>query len=126
MAINVAISPRPIPGGGKKYFATGLIYSNISDDGLVQYMCQNSQISETAARSAVKAFKAAFQTFLLNSHTMVTPLGTFSLSAQCKAQDCVKSAEDTIRNIRVRFTPNAAIRNAAKSARFHLIPIEDD
>ena len=126
MAVNVGVSKRPIPGGGTKYYPTGLVYSNINDDGLVQYMQQNSQVSETAARSAVKAFKAAFETFLINGHTMVIPsLGTFSLSAQCKAQDEVSSVEATIKNIRVRFTPTAQVRRAAKSARFQMLPVED-
>ena len=126
MAVNVGVSKRPIPGGGTKYYPTGLVYSNINDDGLVQYMQQNSQVSETAARSAVKAFKAAFETFLINGHTMVIPsLGTFSLSAQCKAQDQVSSVEATIKNIRVRFTPTAQVRRAAKSARFQMLPVED-
>ena len=126
MPINVGISKRPIPGGGTKYYPTGLIYSNISDDGLVQYMQQNSQVGETAARAAVKSFKVAFTTFLMNGHTMVIPsLGTFSLSAQCKAQNLVSSPEKTIKNIRVRFTPTTKIRRAAKSARFQMIPVED-
>ena len=126
MAVNVGVSKRPIPGGGTKYYPTGLVYSNINDDGLVQYMQQNSQVSETAARSAVKAFKAAFETFLINGHTMVIPsLGTFSLSAQCKAQEEVSSVEATIKNIRVRFTPTAQVRRAAKSARFQMLPVED-
>ncbi len=126
MAVNVGVSKRPIPGGGTKYYPTGLVYSNINDDGLVQYMQQNSQVSETAARSAVKAFKAAFETFLINGHTMVIPsLGTFSLSAQCKAQDQVSSVEATIKNIRVRFTPTAQVRRAAKSAKFQMLPLED-
>ena len=126
MAVNVGVSKRPIPGGGTKYYPTGLVYSNINDDGLVQYMQQNSQVSETAARSAVKAFKAAFETFLINGHTMVIPsLGTFSLSAQCKAQDQVSSVEATIKNIRVRFTPTAQVRRAAKSAKFQMLPVED-
>ena len=126
MAVNVGVSKRPLPGGGTKYYPTGLVYSNINDDGLVQYMQQNSQVSETAARSAVKAFKAAFETFLINGHTMVIPsLGTFSLSAQCKAQDQVSSVEATIKNIRVRFTPTAQVRRAAKSAKFQMLPLED-
>ena len=124
--INIGISHRPVAGGGRKYYATGLVYSNISDEGLVQYMCQNSQISETAARSAISSFKAAFVTFLLNGHTMVIPsFGTFSLSAQCKAQTEVESAEKTIQNIRVRYTPTSTVRRAAKSTSFQMIPVED-
>ena len=126
MAVNVGISRRPVPGGGRKYYPTGLIYSNINDDGLVQYMQQNSQVSETAARSAVKAFKAAFETFLINGHTMVIPsLGTFSLSAQCKAQSDVSDVNLTIKNIRIRFTPTSQVRRAAKSAKFVMLPVED-
>ncbi len=126
MAVNVGISKRPVPGGGQKYYPTGLVYSNINDDGLVQYMQQNSQVSETAARSAVKAFKAAFKTFLINGHSMVVPsLGTFSLSAQCKAQDEVKSVDLTVKNIRIRFTPTSQVRRAAKSAKFQMLPIEE-
>ena len=120
--INVGISKRPVPGGGHKYYPTGLVYSNINDDGLVQYMQQNSQVSETAARSAVKAFKAAFTTFLINGHTMVIPsLGTFSLSAQCKAQNEVESVDLTVKNIRIRFTPTAVVRRSAKSAKFQIV-----
>lgn len=124
--INVGISQRPVPGGGQKYYPTGLTYSNINDDGLVQYMQSNSQVSETAARSAVKAFKAAFETFLINGHTMVIPsLGTFSLSAQCKAQLHVEDVNTTVKNIRIRFTPTAQVRRSAKSAKFVMIPVED-
>lgn len=124
--INVGISYRPIPGGGHKYYPTGLTYSNINDDGLVQYMQSNSQVSETAARSAVKAFKAAFETFLINGHTMVIPsLGTFSLSAQCKAQEQVEDVNTTVKNIRIRFTPTAQVRRSAKSAKFQMLPVED-
>ena len=124
--INVGISHRPIPGGGRKYYPTGLTYSNINDDGLVQYMQSNSQVSETAARSAVKAFKAAFETFLINGHTMVIPsLGTFSLSAQCKAQEQVEDVNTTVKNIRIRFTPTAQVRRSAKSAKFQMLPVED-
>ena len=124
--INVGISKRPVPGGGHKYYPTGLTYSNINDDGLVQYMQQNSQVSETAARSAVKAFKAAFETFLINGHTMVIPsLGTFSLSAQCKAQTSVQDVNITVKNIRIRFTPTAQVRRSAKSAKFQMLPVED-
>ena len=127
MSINVGISKRPIAGGGSKYFPTGLVYSNISDEGLVQYMCQNSQISETAARSAISSFKYAFLTFLINGHTLVVPaMGTYSLSAQCKAQADVESAEKIIQNIRVRFTPTSVVRRAAKSAKFQMIPLQDD
>lgn len=124
--INVGISRRPVPGGGRKYYPTGLAYSNINDDGLVQYMQSNSQVSETAARSAVKAFKAAFETFLINGHTMVIPsLGTFSLSAQCKAQLHVEDVNTTVKNIRIRFTPTAQVRRSAKSAKFVMLPVED-
>lgn len=124
--INVGISQRPVPGGGHKYYPTGLTYSNINDDGLVQYMQTNSQVSETAARSAVKAFKAAFETFLINGHTMVIPsLGTFSLSAQCKAQLHVEDVNTTVKNIRIRFTPTAQVRRSAKSAKFQMLPVED-
>ena len=126
MAVNVGASKRPIPGGGTKYYPTGLIYSNVNDDGLVQYMQQNSQVSETAARSAVKAFKAAFETFLINGHTMVIPsLGTFSLSAQCKAQTSVEDVNVTVKNIRIRFTPTAQVRRAAESAKFVMLPVDD-
>lgn len=125
--INVGISKRPIPGGGRKYYPTGLTYSNINDDGLVQYMQSNSQVSETAARSAVKAFKAAFETFLINGHTMVIPsLGTFSLSAQCKSQLHVEDVNTTVKNIRIRFTPTAQVRRSAKSAKFQMVPLQED
>ena len=126
MALSVGVSKRPIPGGGTKYYPTALVYSNINDDGLVQYMQTNSQVSETAARSAVKAFKAAFETFLINGHSMVIPsLGTFSLSAQCKAQDEVADVNLTVKNIRIRFTPTSQVRRTTKSAKFQMLPIED-
>ena len=112
----------------KKYFSTGLVFSNIDDEGLVAYMRENSQISDAAARGAVAAFKAAVATFLLNGHTVVVPyLGTFSLSSNGKSVDTLeKCTADLISNIRVRFTPTSRVNAAVKSARFVMVPLEDD
>ena len=115
-------------GALKKFYSTGLVFSNIDDEGLVNYMISNSQISEAAARGAVAAFKAAVSTFLLNGHTVVVPyLGTFSLSANGKSVNALDKVDASlIKNLRVRFTPTATVRAAVKSPRFEMVPLEDD
>ena len=114
--------------GGKKLYPTVLLYSNITDSELVNYMQQNSQVGHSMAVAAVEAFKAAFTTFLLNGHSMEVPaVGTFSMSANCKAVSEEKDAGRSIRRLKVRFTPAGKIALAAKSVQFKgIIEPEDD
>ena len=143
--IRTGIVQRTLPGGGKKLFALGLHYDNIGDDELIEYMQQNTQVGIASAVAAVKAFKAVLNTFLLNGHTIVIPrLGTFSLNCNGKMipdtrpakveteeekkqmRDFLQKLVSGIYNVRVRFTPTATVRVAAKSAQFQGIIVQDD
>ncbi|MCH5178141.1 MAG: hypothetical protein J1F13_00545 [Prevotellaceae bacterium] len=117
--LRTGIVKRSVFKDGKKLFPTVLLYSNITDRELINYMLQNSQVGRTTAVAAVEAFKAAFTTFLLNGHTMVVPaVGTFSLSAKCKAVDSLKDVGRSIQRLRIRYTPESIIKVAAKSSQF--------
>lgn len=131
--IRVGIIQRTVFKGGKKLFPVGLKYSNIGEKELLNYMLQNSQVGRATAVCAVEAFRAAFETFLLNGHTMSVPaLGTFSLSCNCKRvqgeppaktdkeaySKFVRSVSDNIYNFKVRYTPESDIRMGARSAKF--------
>lgn len=146
--IRQGIVRRKVMGGGEKLYAIGLSYSNISDKELVKYMLQNSQVGQTTAMAAVEAFKAAFSTFLLNGHTMVIPaMGTFSLTCNSDTKKITKTppaapidtdekkkqmsefrqqVADAIQNFRIRFTPAAEVRLAAKSVRFQGIIVPEE
>ena len=146
--IRTGVVERPIPGGGKKYFATGVHSHRIDDDGLIDYMLQKSQVGRTSAVAAVEAFKAAFTTFLMNGHTMQVPaLGTFSLTCGTdtkkitkiapqkpwdtdekkeQAKEWRKQVQEAIDKINVRFTPARRMRNAAKSVSFQQITLDED
>ena len=69
--IKVGIVRRTNPGGGKKLYALGLHYTNISEAELLNYMQQNSQLGKGLAVAAVEAFKAAFTTFLVKTPAQV-------------------------------------------------------
>ena len=146
--IRFGATQRPIPGGGRKYYSTGLHYSRIDDAGLIDFMLQNSQVGRTSAVAAVEAFKAAFTTFLMNGHTMKVPaLGTFSLTCGTDTKKITHRAPDkpwntdekkeqvkvwrkecaeAIDEIRVRYTPAARTRLAAKSVSFQGIVTDED
>lgn len=117
--LRTGIVQRNVFKDGKKLFPTVLLYSNISDRELINYMLQNSQVGRSTAVAAVEAFKAAFTTFLLNGHTMVIPaVGTFSLSAKCKAVNSLDNVGQSIQRLKIRYTPENIIRVAAKSSKF--------
>ena len=133
--------------GGRKLYATGVSYSNINDEGLISYLQQNGQLSRGLAVAAIEAFRAAFNTFLMNGHSMTIPsLGSFSLTCNSDTKKVTTTPVDNpqteaekeqmkefkkqltaaIRNIRVSFNPVARVRMSAKSVRFHPVIIEDD
>lgn len=144
--IKVGIVRRTNFKGGKKLYALGLHYTNISEAELMHYMQQNSQLGKGLAVAAVEAFKAAFTTFLMNGHSMQVPyLGTFSLTCNSDTKKVTltpsdgnteqdkennrkfkRQVRDAIENIRVRFTPIAKIRTSAKSVQFKPTIVDPD
>lgn len=139
--IRSGVIKRRVFAGGSKYFPIGLKYSNIGEKELLNYMLQNSQVGRAMAVCAVEAFRAAFTTFLLNGHTMKVPgLGTFSLTCNSDTKMVTsvpdpsnkeayskfkRQVQNAIRNIRVRYTPEADIRSGARSVKFQGI-LQDD
>jgi len=126
--LQTTITQRTSPAGEKKLYANIVNYSNIGNDQLVEYMATNSGINKSTAIAAVYALRSILTNYLLNGHTVVVPqLGTFSLGCNSKAQDTKdKVTADTIKRLKIRFTPETSINTAAKSIRFKGIVSEDE
>ena len=126
--VRTGIVRRTVPGGGKKLYASRIMYSNIGHDELIGYMQKNANVGRATAVAAVDVFAKVFATWVLHGHAIQVPeLGTFSLSAKTKAASSLEDATgDVIRRLRVRFTPVKHLKESAKSTRFQGIVVEDD
>ena len=126
--LKTTITSRTSPEGGKKLYPNIVSFSNIGNDQMVEYLAVNSGINRPLAIAAVNALRAIFVNYLMNGHTVQIPqLGTFSLSAKCKLVNDIKDAgPDSIKRLKIRFTPKSTIRSACKSVKFAGITPEDD
>ena len=126
--LKTGIVQRTDLNGSKKNYATTVMYSNIGNDELIEYMSNNANISKATALSCLYAFKGLVYTFLLNGHTLHVPqIGRFSLSLQAREADSIdKVGPNCVKKLKIRFSPTRTLAQASKSVRFHNIFIQDD
>lgn len=126
--VRTGIVQRTVPGGGKKMYASKIMYSNVGHDELISYMQRNANIGRATAVAAVDVFVKVFQAWVMNGHAIRVPeLGTFSLSAKTKSVASLDKADaSVIRRLRVRFTPVKHLKESARSTRFQGIVVDDD
>lgn len=54
--VRTGIVQRTVPGGGKKLYASRIMYSNIGHDELIGYMQKNANVGRATAVAAVDVF----------------------------------------------------------------------
>ena len=126
--VRTGIVQRTVPNGGRKLYASKIMYSNVGHDELISYMQRNANIGRATAVAAVDVFVKVFQAWVMNGHAIRVPeLGTFSLSAKTKSVASRGKADaSVIRRRRVRFTPLKHLKESARSTRFQGIVVDDD
>lgn len=127
--LQTAIVQRTNPLTGDTRLYPGIVtYSRIDSEQVIDAMCQNSNISRSTAVAAMYAFQSIIRNYVLNGHTVKIPqLGTFSLNAKAKAQATVdKVTPNTIKGLKIRFTPISRVKTSAQSVKFAGVLPPDD
>lgn len=127
--LKTVITQRTNPlTGDTRLYANIATYSNLGNEQVLNYMCQNSGINRSVALAAIYALQNIVRNYVLNGHTVKIPeLGTFSLNARSKAVASPdKVTPETIKALHIRFTPTPRVQVAAKSVKFSgVLPDED-
>lgn len=116
MALHVALVPDRLRGG--RSLRPRIVQTETVDmNAILRYMTLNTALEEADMRATISRFTEALMFYLTQGENVVTPLGTFGLSARGTYREGEMPRVES-RNLRIKFRPAArwlgAVRKNAK------------